>query len=168
MPQSAMGLVSRQIRLAISSSKSSMSMRKAKSEACIMCCRIVFLLLVMLTRDSVAPTVVNDPEELKAASGCFGLLGVVLSITLQLDDMNIAELAPVKKNMVLSIPPPEGYPIPKEVQEIIKHNKITDADIADARTAFIKRCEEDYYLEWFWFPYQNDCWINTWKSAFGS
>jgi len=130
----------------------------------------LFLLMVMLTHDidPVAPAVVNDPEELKAASGCFGLLGVVLSITLQLDDMNIAELEPVKKNMVLTIPPPEGYPIPKEVQEIIKHNKITDADIANARTAFIKRCEEDYYLEWFWFPYQNDCWINTWKSAFGS
>jgi hypothetical protein len=111
--------------------------------------------------------VVNDPEELKAASGCFGLLGVVISITLQLDDMNIAHLAPVKTNMVLAIPPPEGYPIPSEVQEIIKDNKITDADIASARKAFIKRCEEDYYLEWFWFPYQTDCWVNTWKSTFG-
>lgn len=124
----------------------------------------LFLLTVSLTVISVSCTVVNDPEELKAASGCFGLLGVVISLTLQLDDMAIAKLAPVKTNMVLTIPPPEGYPIPKEVKEIIKNNEITDADIAQARKEFIQRCEEDYYLEWFWFPYQRDCWVNTWKS----
>lgn len=78
--------------------------------------------------------------------------------------MSVAELVPVKLDMVLAIPPPANYPLPKVVQEMIKDNNITSQDLADARQAFIKRCEEDYYLEWFWFPYQKDCWVNTWKS----
>lgn len=131
------------------------------------CSRLFVLFLVFLGRsidyECLLP-VVNDTVELRAASGCFGLLGVVISLTLQLDDMSIAELAPVKLDMVLAIPPPEGYPIPKVVQGLIKDSGITPKDLADAREAFIKRCEEDYYLEWFWFPYQRDCWVNTWKS----
>ena len=109
--------------------------------------------------------VVNDPEELKVASGCFGLLGVVISLTLQLEDMSVAELAPTKIDMVLAIPPPANYPIPQVVQDMIKESKITSQDLANARDAFIKRCEEDYYLEWFWFPYQQDVWVNTWSST---
>ncbi|KAH9914605.1 uncharacterized protein B0H18DRAFT_1044638 [Fomitopsis serialis] len=106
---------------------------------------------------------VNDPDELRAASGCFGLLGVVVSITLQLDAMGVAELVPVHTPLPLAIPPPKGYAIPKQVQSMIEKSKITEAQLEDARTDFVRRCEEDYYLEWFWFPYQEHVWINTWK-----
>lgn len=85
------------------------------------------------------------------ASGCFGLLGVVTSLTLQLEDMMIAELAPAKVPIILAIPPPAGYKVPKEVDEMSKG--ITPKQIDDARKEFIRRCENDYYLEWFWFPY---------------
>ncbi|TFY63527.1 hypothetical protein EVJ58_g3204 [Rhodofomes roseus] len=107
--------------------------------------------------------VVNDPAELRAASGCFGLLGVVVSITLQLDAMGVAELVPVHTPLPLAIPPPKGYPVPKQVQSMIEKAKITEAQLEEARADFIRRCEEDYYLEWFWFPYQEHVWINTWK-----
>ncbi|KAF8341453.1 uncharacterized protein EI90DRAFT_3034007 [Cantharellus anzutake] len=81
--------------------------------------------------------IVNDPDELRAASGCFGLLGIVTSVTLQLDDISI--------------------------QEQVKEAGITEAQIETARQKFIERCETDYYLEWFWFPYQEHCWVNTWQ-----
>ena len=109
---------------------------------------------------------VNDPEELRAASGCFGLLGVVVSLTLQFDGMGLTDMMPVKQHVALAVPPPEGYPIPAEVQTMIKEAGITDAQLAQARKDFINRVENDYYLEWFWFPYQSECWINTWKSMF--
>jgi hypothetical protein len=109
--------------------------------------------------------VVNDPQELRAASGCFGLLGIVTSITLQLDGMGVAELAPTKLPTVLAIPPPKGYPIPEEIVKQMKKDKIDDQKLERARVDFIKRCEEDYYVEWFWFPYQTHCWVNTWKST---
>lgn len=109
---------------------------------------------------------VNDPTELLAASGAFGLLGVVVSITLQLDDMGVTNMMPVKVPMPLAIPPPKDYDIPYEVKKIIKDKKITDAQLAAAQKDFERRCEQDYYLEWFWFPYQDDVWINTWSSTY--
>ncbi|EIN04699.1 hypothetical protein PUNSTDRAFT_146346 [Punctularia strigosozonata HHB-11173 SS5] len=107
--------------------------------------------------------VVNDPRELRAASGCFGLLGVVVAITLRVDKMGVAEMVPVKIPMVLAVPPPKGYPIPDAVKDMIKKDNITEDQLEAARLQFIRRCKEDYYLEWFWFPYQAHCWVNTWK-----
>jgi hypothetical protein len=108
--------------------------------------------------------VVNDPEELRAASGCFGLLGVVVSLTLLLDDMGVAKMMPAAIDVALAIPPPKGYPIPAAIKEQMANNHITDEDLETARLEFIRRCKEDYYLEWFWFPYNEKCWVNTWPS----
>lgn len=107
----------------------------------------------------------NDTTELQAASGAFGLLGVVISLTLQLDEMGVTDMMPVKVPMPLAIPPPKDYPLPYEVQKMIKHKGITDAQLSDAQKDFERRCEHDYYLEWFWFPYQDDVWVNTWSST---
>lgn len=109
---------------------------------------------------------VNDPVELRAASGAFGLLGIVVSITLQLDTMGVVDMMPVKLPVALAIPPPKDYPIPYEVQKMCESKGITSDMIQKAREDFIRRCENDYYLEWFWFPYQEDCWINTWSSKY--
>ncbi|PVF94943.1 hypothetical protein CPB86DRAFT_712145 [Serendipita vermifera] len=105
---------------------------------------------------------VNDPEELRAASGCFGLLGVVVSLTLLLDDMGVAKMKPVAIDVALAIPPPKGYRIPTAIKEQMARNNITESDLENARIDFIRRCREDYYLEWFWFPYNEKCWVNTW------
>ncbi|KDQ54683.1 hypothetical protein JAAARDRAFT_60628 [Jaapia argillacea MUCL 33604] len=106
---------------------------------------------------------VNDPKELRAASGCFGLLGVVVSITLQLDQMGIAEMVPVHLDLLFAIPPPKN-PRP-EVDALIKSRwpNIDQPKLEEARLKFIKRCKEDYYLEWFWFPGSTLCWVNSWK-----
>jgi hypothetical protein len=102
--------------------------------------------------------VVNDPDQLRAASGAFGLLGVVTAITLKLDPMTFAKLQPLKKRVALAVPPTSRHQVPRGVDM----NGVTDADLDAARADFARRCEQDYYAEWFWFTLQNDCWINTW------
>ncbi|CAL1712310.1 unnamed protein product [Somion occarium] len=106
---------------------------------------------------------VNDPTELRAASGCFGLLGIVVSLTLELGTMGVTDMSPVKIPMPLAIPPPKDYPIPGEVQKLIEKLGITEEQLDHARIDFVNRCEGDFYLEWFWFPYQDNCWVNTWS-----
>ncbi len=104
--------------------------------------------------------VVNDPDQLKAAAGCFGLLGFVTSITLTLDAMTYANMQPLKKSVALTIPPPKNMVVPPEIDM----TGITPQDLETAWQDFVTRCEQDYYAEWFWFPYQKECWINTWKN----
>jgi len=48
---------------------------------------------------------VSDPRLLKAAAGCFGLLGVVTHITFELDAMTYAIMKPRKPDINLSVPP---------------------------------------------------------------
>ncbi len=104
--------------------------------------------------------VVDDPDELRAASGAFGLLGVVTAITLKLDPMTFAKLQPVKRRVSLAVPPTSRNQVPPGVDM----NGVTDADLDAARADFSRRCEQDYYAEWFWFTLQKDCWINTWQN----
>ncbi|KAL5638994.1 hypothetical protein ACGC1H_003387 [Rhizoctonia solani] len=104
---------------------------------------------------------ISDPNQLRAASGCFGLLGICTALTLRLDAMSMAVMNPVKVPLVLAIPPPVGYKVP----DVIDMSGITPEDLENARQEFIKRCEEDYYLEWFWYPLTKEVWINTWKKV---
>lgn len=106
---------------------------------------------------------VSDPQQLKAASGCFGLLGVVTSITLLMEEMTVAEMRPTQVPVALAIPPPAGYPIPSVIQEQMRESNISTKDLEDARQEWIRRCEEDHFHEWFWFPFQKNAWVNTWK-----
>jgi hypothetical protein len=107
---------------------------------------------------------INDKTELLAASGAFGLLGVVVAVTLQLDTMGVTDMSPVKLPIPLAIPPPADHPIPYEISQLMKKKNITKAQLEEAQKDFERRCETDYYLEWFWFPYQEDIWVNTWSS----
>jgi hypothetical protein len=105
--------------------------------------------------------VVRDPEQLRAAAGCFGLLGVVTAVTLRLDPMSYAVMQPVKTRLALTIPPPAGLDLPPAVDM----SGITASDLSSAWDEFVRRCENDYYAEWFWFPYQPDCWVNGWSNV---
>jgi hypothetical protein len=104
--------------------------------------------------------VVDDPAQLRTASGAFGLLGVVTAITLKLDPMTFAKLEPLKKRVALAVPPVSRDEVPGNIDM----SGVTDANLAVARADFIRRCGQDYYAEWFWFTFQTDCWINTWRN----
>lgn len=104
---------------------------------------------------------VSDPEELRAASGCFGLLGICTAVTLRLDAMAMAVMNPVKLPVPLAIPPPPGFQVPWQ----ISMEGITEEKLKKAQEEFERRCEEEYYLEWFWFPLTSKVWVNTWKKV---
>lgn len=103
---------------------------------------------------------VDDPALLRAASGAFGLLGIVTAVTLKLDAMSYARLVPQKERVALAVPPPANFTPPPEVDM----SGITPARLEAAVADFESRCANDYYAEWFWFTAQPQCWINTWNN----
>jgi hypothetical protein len=103
---------------------------------------------------------VSDPALLAAAAGCFGLLGIVTSLTLKLDPMTYATLQPEAVPLALAVPPPPGFSVPSAVDM----SGVSQADLDQAAATFAAQCENDYYAEWFWFPYQPDVWVNCWNN----
>jgi hypothetical protein len=103
---------------------------------------------------------VSDPALLTTAAGCFGLLGIVTSLTLKLDQMTYATLRPESPRLALAVPPPAGFPVPRAVDM----RNISRVDLKRARRRFVRHCERDYYSEWFWFPYQPNGWVNCWRN----
>jgi len=104
--------------------------------------------------------VVDDPAQLTAVSGCFGMLGIVTSISLKLDRMSYARMLPLKAPVALTIPPPAGLALPPQIDI----SGYSPAQLQGAWDDFVRRAENDYYSEWFWFPLQDECWINTWQN----
>lgn len=103
---------------------------------------------------------VDDPDKLKAAAGSFGLLGVVTHVTIELDKMTYAHMKPLKQDTMLGIPPPSGFEVPKALKKTY-----TPAQLEAARNDFIHKAENNYYSEWFWFPYQPQVFVNCWDNT---
>lgn len=104
--------------------------------------------------------IVDDPQQLKAAAGCFGLLGIVTAITLKLDPMTYAVMQPVKKPLALCVPPLSLKDVPAE----INLDGISALDLQQAENTFIHQCENLYYAEWFWFVFEQQGWVNCWHN----
>jgi hypothetical protein len=107
----------------------------------------------------------KDKEFILAASGCFGLIGVITHITLELEPISYAVMKPVKKSLIDAIPPPKDYydRLPPALADILRSR--TEEQMADAQADFEKRAANDYYAEWFWFPFNDDVWVNTWNTV---
>lgn len=105
----------------------------------------------------------DNPEDarlMRAASGAFGLLGIVTSLTLRLDEMTYAAMRPTKTPVMLSVPPPIGWKVPYEIAQ----KNYAPSQLEAARKAFEHSCEHDYYTEWFWFALQDQTWTNCWNN----
>lgn len=86
---------------------------------------------------------ITDTRLLTAGVSCLGLLGPVVSLTLELLPMSYATLRPHV------CPLYEGIPT---------------ADLAEESTYFRADCNS-YYTEWFWFPGAGEkMWINCWET----
>lgn len=81
---------------------------------------------------------VSDPALLRAAAGCFGLLGIVTSLTLKLDKMSYAALRPTSPRLALAVPPPASFPVPREVDM----RNISRAGLTHATKRFVAQCEQ--------------------------
>jgi hypothetical protein len=107
----------------------------------------------------------QEPEFLSAASGCFGLMGVVTHLTLELDAMTYAELRPCKLPVILAVPPPPGFPEERIPPALRPKTALTAEQKRLAQERFERSANDDYYSEWFWFPYADECWVNCWKNS---
>lgn len=107
---------------------------------------------------------IQDPEQLRAAAGCFGLMGVITHLTLEFSPMTYALIQPVKVPVVRAVPPPDDMPedqIPKALRLKGLTAKQKAQDVAD----FEKKCATNFYTEWFWFPFSDKIWINCWDDT---
>lgn len=107
--------------------------------------------------NGVLQTVV-DRTQLKAAAGCFGLLGIVTHITFELEAMTYAVMRPQKTAITLAIPPLKMSDVP-----LALYKNWTQKDIDAAKADFEKRATNDFYAEWFWYTYQSTAWVNSWN-----
>jgi hypothetical protein len=110
--------------------------------------------------------VVSDREQLKAAAGCFGLLGVVISLTLRLDAMTYALQSPKKVPVETMIPPPANTNLSKLPTKLrIPIAGMSAKDREASMSEFIRLAKGSYYSEFFWFPDHPQCWVNCWDTT---
>jgi D-arabinono-1,4-lactone oxidase len=102
----------------------------------------------------------EDKDLLKAAGGCFGLIGVVTHLVLKLDPMSYAIVEPRKVDVVDAIPPPRD--MRERVPKALRKDR-TEEEIDAAQKRFEEQAQY-YYSEWFWFPYSDQIWINCWQN----
>ncbi|KAB8302050.1 hypothetical protein EYC80_005502 [Monilinia laxa] len=103
---------------------------------------------------------ITKRAHLRAAAGCFGLLGIVTHITFLLSPMSYAVLRPTKPDIALAIPPLSPSDVP-----IALRKSWTPAQYADALADFEDKANNDYYSEWFWFTRSQQAWVNTWNET---
>lgn len=109
---------------------------------------------------------VEKKEHLRAASGCFGLLGPVTHITMEFPPMTYAQIAPAKMPMIYAIPPPADLNL-DEIPPALLHDwkKLSDDQKQKYKDDFERHATHDYYSEWFWFPYSDYAWVNCWSDT---
>ena len=109
--------------------------------------------------------VVKDPDHLRAAAGCFGLMGVVTHLTLEFRPMTYALMQPGKLPVLRAIPPPDDLPEDKIPPALRLNPPLTPEQREADLRRFRERAENWYYAEWFWFPYSDHCWVNCWNDT---
>lgn len=107
--------------------------------------------------------VVEDPAHLKAAAGCFGLMGVITHLTLEFQPMTYALMNPQKIDVVRAVPPPDD--MREEDIPAALRVAVTPEQRAQDIAAFEDHCSNSYYVEYFWFPYSDLCWVNNWNDT---
>ena len=108
--------------------------------------------------------VVTDPDHLRAAAGCFGLMGVITHLTLEFEPMTYALMQPQKLPVMRAIPPPASLkdsdiPAALFIPDLTLEQR--EADLA----RFRDMATNWYYTEWFWFPYSDTAWVNCWNTT---
>lgn len=71
-------------------------------------------------------------------------------------------MRPIKLPAMKAIPPPPGMK-DNEIPEKLRI-KLTPEERAKAQSDFEWRANNEYYAEWFWFPFSKEVWVNTWST----
>lgn len=104
--------------------------------------------------------VVDEPEHLRVASGCFGLMGVITHLTLEFAPMTYAILEAKHVPTIRAIPPPPGMSL-EDIPPALRL-ELTAEERKHDQEAFERHATRDYYNEWFWFPFSDTIWVNCW------
>ncbi|KAK5046826.1 hypothetical protein LTR84_007180 [Exophiala bonariae] len=107
----------------------------------------------------------STPSFLRAAAGCFGLIGIVTHLTLEFDAMSCALLVPRKIPVIEAIPPPLDMPYSAIPPALRPAQPLSKERQRENQEEFERRALNDYYAEWFWFPYSSEVWVNTWSKT---
>jgi hypothetical protein len=102
---------------------------------------------------------------------------VITHVTFELEAMSYAVMKPRKIDVGLAVPPIRKEDIPEALRDngdvLDPHAGWYSAADSDDRfqkaiTDFEDRALNDHYCEWFWAPYQQKAWVQTWKTQPGS
>jgi hypothetical protein len=107
----------------------------------------------------------STPDFLKAAAGCFGLIGVVTHLVLEFDPMSFALMEPRKLSVVEAIPPPPDMKDSAIPAPLRPKQPLSTQRKAEIQQEFENRALNHDYAEWFWFPYSSEVWVNTWRKT---
>lgn len=107
----------------------------------------------------------TDPDLMKAASGSFGLLGIITHITLEMVPMTYAIMRPQKLHITEAIPLPPGMTTEDLPQVLRPETPMTEEQHAKAQATFEEKARNNFYAEWFWFPYTSKVWVNCWNTT---
>lgn len=91
-------------------------------------------------------------------------MGVVTHITLRLEPMRYALMTPLKLHVLDAIPPPQDPDYLARIPPALYQPR-TPSQVAKAVAAFEESAMNDYYAEWFWFPYNDEVWVNCWNTT---
>ncbi|KAI3394705.1 hypothetical protein diail_2290 [Diaporthe ilicicola] len=107
----------------------------------------------------------TEPDLMKAASGCFGLLGIITHITLEMMPMTYAVMRPQKLHITEAIPLPPDMTIEDLPHALRPETPMTEERRAKAQAAFEDKARNNFYSEWFYFPYTSRVWVNCWNTT---
>ncbi|KAJ9610462.1 hypothetical protein H2200_005239 [Cladophialophora chaetospira] len=107
----------------------------------------------------------STSDILKAAAGCFGLIGVVTHLVLELDPLSCALMEPRKIPVIEAIPPPPDLPDSMIPAPLRPKQPLSPERKAEIQKDFETRATTTDYAEWFWFPYSSEVWVNTWHKT---
>jgi hypothetical protein len=107
----------------------------------------------------------STPDILRAAAGCFGLIGVVTHLVLELDPLSCALMEPRKLPVVEAIPLPPDMPDSMIPAPLRPKHPLSAERKAEIQRDFETRATTTDYAEWFWFPYSSEVWVNTWHKT---
>ena len=76
--------------------------------------------------------------------------------------MSTAVMRPTKLDVIDAIPPPPDMDDSQIPSRLWKPR--TQQQKQAAQADFERRANNDFYAEWFWFPYSSQVWVNTWST----
>lgn len=107
----------------------------------------------------------STPGILRAAAGCFGLIGVVTHLVLEFEPLSCALLEPRKVPVIEAIPPPPDMPDSAIPVPLRPKQPLSAERKAEIQRDFETRALTTDYAEWFWFPLSSEVWVNTWHKT---